>query len=604
MADNGGADSTTLQQNTVSPHGASASDDLMLLFYCRNDARTVLLPKNTSVVVGRSFPSEVVFNEPSLSRQHARFSNDGGVLSVRDLDSTNGTWLDDHQIQDARVQTGAILRLGSVTLTVQPAPEGERLQAGVVPFSQLERLLASEISRAREGNHSTSLVMLQRRRHSEQVNGWCPAAVGAMGPLQTAAVYGNDTLAVLLPDTTEQEAARWAHDCIARLTTDLLAGVATHPTPASNAGALLGLARQALGQASVEAPVRRASETDSGGVDTSANAIVVSENMRRVHELARRAARSRLPILVLGETGTGKELVAQLIHRHSPRADAAFRVVNCAALPPSLMEDVLFGHEAGAFTGAAKAAPGLFEQANGGTLFFDEVGELSSEAQAALLRVLETMRFTRLGETREREVDVRVVAATHRDLSAMVAEGKFREDLFHRLNTVTLTVPPLRARPEEIPLLAERFLHGDTLPDDCPQTFSDAALGLLQAHDWPGNVRQLRNAIERAAVLAVGTRIEPSDLPEEIGDPGSAAAAGRSASTREGEAPGSPTLQPPSPPSDRAATASPFKERVLEYEMQLIRDALKRTGGHKANAAKLLNMPLRTLMSRLERFGE
>jgi DNA-binding NtrC family response regulator len=241
-----------------------------------------------------------------------------------------------------------------------------------------------------------------------------------------------------------------------------------------------------------------------------------SAAMRRVFEMADRVAPTDTTVLITGESGTGKDLLAQEIHRRSPRAAGPFVAVNCAALPESLMESELFGYEKGAFTGAAQQRRGKFEMASGGTLFLDEIGDMNPVTQAKVLRALESRRIERLGGAAAVEVDVRVISATHRDLAAEIAAGRFREDLYSRLRGVTLELPPLRAHKEDIPLLAAAFLalHGARLGRAL--RLSREAMTQLEKYDWPGNVRELKNALERSAVLARSEEITPDDLPEEI----------------------------------------------------------------------------------------
>jgi Nif-specific regulatory protein len=238
--------------------------------------------------------------------------------------------------------------------------------------------------------------------------------------------------------------------------------------------------------------------------------------MKRVEQFLARVAGSDATVLLLGESGTGKELAAQAIHRNSPRTNRPFVAVNCAALSEMLLESELFGHERGAFTGAIAQKRGRLEVADGGTVFLDEVGELSPALQAKLLRVLEQREFERVGGTRPIKVDIRLLAATNRNLEEAIAAGKFREDLYYRLNVVALTMPPLRDRPEDIPLLASYFAarHARKLNKPTPG-FSPAARACLRRYDWPGNVRELSNAVERAVVLG-GEVIGTEDLPEAV----------------------------------------------------------------------------------------
>ena len=235
--------------------------------------------------------------------------------------------------------------------------------------------------------------------------------------------------------------------------------------------------------------------------------------MRRVFEMIQKVAETDLTVLIRGASGTGKELVAQALHQHSPRKSQPFVAVNCAAISRELVESELFGHEKGAFTGADAKRAGRFEAADGGTVFLDEIGDMAPETQAKVLRVLQERSLERVGGTQPIEVDVRVVAATHRDLEAEVREGRFREDLYYRLKVVDLDLPPLRERSEDIPGLAQRFLEqvAERLGRE-KKRLSDEALARLIRHSWPGNVRELRNVIEQAAVLASGESIEEADL--------------------------------------------------------------------------------------------
>src|SRR3989440_2533624 len=241
-----------------------------------------------------------------------------------------------------------------------------------------------------------------------------------------------------------------------------------------------------------------------------------SAEMRRAFEMAERVAAAESTVLILGESGTGKDLLAQEIHARSPRAQKPFVAVNCAALPETLIESELFGYERGAFTGAEQQKKGKFELANGGTLFLDEIGDMNPVTQAKVLRALENRTIERLGGTQSIPVDVRVISATHRDLSAEIRGGKFREDLFYRLRVVTVELPPLRAHKTDIPVLAESFLqmHGARLGRTAILTRE--AIAAIERYDWPGNVRELKNALERSLVLCRGDEIGVADLPEEV----------------------------------------------------------------------------------------
>lgn len=250
-----------------------------------------------------------------------------------------------------------------------------------------------------------------------------------------------------------------------------------------------------------------------------------SPAMQSLFELIERLSSSDVNVLITGESGTGKEVVAENLHRRSSRRDAPFQVIDCTAIPESLFESTLFGHAKGAFTGAIRDYAGLLQEADGGTVFFDEIGELPLVLQAKLLRVIQQPSFTPLGKTEPCQVDVRFMCATNRDLRLEVAEGRFRRDLFYRLAVVHLELPPLRARGDDIRLLAQHFLQVHRRPDQAEVSVSPSALAVLQQHPWPGNVRELRNAVEHGLALVRGVSIEPEHLPVSIREPFSDAAA-------------------------------------------------------------------------------
>ncbi|HSF07341.1 MAG TPA: sigma-54 dependent transcriptional regulator [Methylomirabilota bacterium] len=303
-----------------------------------------------------------------------------------------------------------------------------------------------------------------------------------------------------------------------------------------------------------------------------------SAAFRRVITLVEQVADSTATVLIQGESGTGKELVARAVHECSPRRNGPFVAVNCAALPETLLESELFGYERGAFTGAAGRKEGRFEMADGGTLFLDEVADLSLVTQPKILRVLQEGEFERLGGTRTIRVDVRVVAATNQDLPQMVREKRFREDLYYRLNVITVNVPTLRERPEDIGLLASHFLRVYAAKNNRRlEGFTDEALRRLEGYSWPGNVRQLENVIERTVVLARDRLIDARDLPEEVGGI-------------------------KSPPRD--AILSLIGTPLAEIEQRLLDETLRITDGNKTQAAKLLGIDVRTVARKLERRDE
>ena len=292
----------------------------------------------------------------------------------------------------------------------------------------------------------------------------------------------------------------------------------------------------------------------------------------------RQAAPTQATVLLTGESGTGKELAARLVHDLSPRARGPFVPLSCAVIPETILESELFGYERGAFTGAAGRKEGRFERAHGGTLFLDEVGETSPAVQVKLLRVLQDGVVERLGGTQPIQVDVRLVAATNKDLAAEVRAGRFREDLFYRLNVVQVRLPPLRERREDVPLLAAAFLRrfGEQNAKAL-RGFTTAALAALEGHDWPGNVRELQHAVERAVVLTRGDLVDVEDLPESV------------RAARPGPPAAAPVLQ--------VAVGTP----LAEIERTVIRETLRHTRGDKSLAAKLLGVAARTIYRKLDR---
>jgi DNA-binding NtrC family response regulator len=316
--------------------------------------------------------------------------------------------------------------------------------------------------------------------------------------------------------------------------------------------------------------------------------VLVDPEMRRAYELLRKAAATEISVLLLGETGAGKEVMAETVHRWSLRAEGPFLKLNCAALTDTLLESELFGHERGAFTGAHATKVGLLESTDGGTVFLDEIGELSPGTQAKLLRVLEERAVIRVGATKPRRIDVRFVTATNRDLAQRVQSGHFRSDLYYRISGLVIRIPPLRQRPAEIEPLARHFLREFSIRSgQPPPSVSPAALGKLLAHDWPGNVRELRNVMERATLLVSGSVLEPEHVMIENSELG-----------------GSQDLFDSDFEAQTAVIASPFFEGGSpEDEKARILKALEACGGNQTRAAKMLGIARRTLINRIEQFN-
>ena len=353
------------------------------------------------------------------------------------------------------------------------------------------------------------------------------------------------------------------------------------PKPFKNEEVLLTL-RRALEQRQLRSENRELKEQlhKRFGFD---NIIGKSRPMQQVFELIRLAAPAKSNILILGESGTGKELVAKAIHHHSRRAEGPFVTVNSGSMPAELLESSLFGHVKGSFTGAIAHKRGLFELANAGSIFFDEIGNIPPDTQAKLLRVIQEREFMRVGGLETIRVDVRIIAATNADLESLVESGGFREDLYYRLNVITITLPPLRKRSEDVPLLVRHFLGHYAEENEKPlRDIAPRAMELLMDYHWPGNVRELENVIERAVVLSTGNELDIDLLPTTVRQPGTFSLPAAVLSANGGV---------------------PFKEAVGAYERQLIIKALKSAGGVQKRAAELLQVKPTTLHEMMKRLN-
>lgn len=572
--------------STETLNNAPETSGTALLIYHKGSVKVVPMVVDVPLVVGRTWPADVVVNDPSLSRKHLRvcYTNKGVV--VDDLDSTNGTQVAGQRIDHVVLAPGDPFFAGGVTLSVNVAWGQHRSLAGVDSHERFLLRLSDDTVRSRAFRRPFSLLMLRSGGLESHLTQWLPRVRAELRSVDRIGPYGPHSALVLLAEADRETGSRLASQLLTPRFGEprLYGGLATFPE-ASSTDELIEHARTACRRATAEEPLSLAGGVP-GADDTQP--IVLSQGMRALYATLDKVAPANLPVLVHGETGSGKEMVAQAIHQRSSRKERPIRSINCGALVATLLESELFGHEKGAFTGADSQRAGVFEQADGGTVFLDEIGELSPASQAALLRVIETKRMTRVGGTDELEVDVRVVAATHRNLEEMVERGEFRQDLLFRLNAVTLSVPPLRERTDEVEPLAERFLadairHGGV----SPRVLDPEAVALLQRYHWPGNVRELRNVIERAVLVAAESVIGVHDLPSQL--------------RHHKEAPESGPLTGPRAVLEDGDVE--FKERVRAYEVELILDALKRANGNQTLAAKLLRMPLRTMVHKIKAYG-
>lgn len=568
---------------------APAPAGFSVVIYTRDGVRAVPIPEGDTIVLGRSSPADVTVRDDSLSRQHAVLEVQDGVLFVEDLGSTNGTWVRNEQCERSSLCAGDEVRFGAVRAVVAEGASSSA-SCSVQGHEVFRRDLSVEIARARSNGRGFALVVLRDpRRRDARPGRWVPRARQALRPFDSMAMYSMDTAEILMPEV-EEAAVRKVAATLLEGSEDLLCGIALFPRHGSGAEELLDLAIGASRNATTEEPMRFAPDPTGGptGPDelrTHGAPIARAPATKRLFEQVDRLASSSIPVLITGETGVGKEVVARTIHQRSRRSRKPWVCVNCASIAEQLVESLLFGHERGAFTGAVERTRGVFEAAAGGTVFLDEIGELTPPIQAALLRVLEARTITRVGSTRSIDVDVRVIAATHRDLSQLVSEGKFREDLYYRLDVMTLRVPALRERVDDIAPLALRFLHEANDQNQCALEGIDAsALELLKKYRWPGNVRELRNAIQRGTVIASGTTLSVEDLPSSVRE---------LASPRPG----------PDDPTDQGTPETNLRAEVARFESDLILRALERCRWDRKNAARVLGIPLRTLAYKMQAHG-
>jgi transcriptional regulator with GAF, ATPase, and Fis domain len=583
-----------------------------LLVYHREGAQMVPLHPGASIVVGRAAPSDVTINDVSLSRQHARFTLlDDGQLVVEDLGSTNDTLVDGAPVERVELAPGQEVTLGNVTATFHAlaADQAAPSSASFAGHDRFRAALEAEVVRAKFFGRRLAVVLVRATDpKTSHVRFWAPRAQALLRPVDRVGLYSDDSVHILLPEANLKTATDVAGTLVAALSDGkspmptVTCGIAIYPDTATHVEELLGESRTAAQRASKSTPIQLATSQEPRTVDqTDAAAPIVAQSgsMQQLLQTAARVARGNLPVLLRGETGTGKEVLSRYIHEQSSRKGKPLVCVNCAAIPHQLVESTLFGHERGAFTGANTQQKGVFEAGDGGTVFLDEIGELPAAAQAALLRVLETKRFTRVGSTKEINVDVRIVAATHRDLENMVELNQFRQDLLFRLNAITLPIPPLRERTDDIAVLAQRFLEqASEANHTVVRSLDTAAVELLQLYAWPGNVRELKNSIERAVVIALGDILTVDDLPERVRAislappplPRISSSDGPSSSASSGE-------------FAMGALSGDFRTRMERLEAELLTHALREAGWNQTEAARQLSMPLRTLVYKIRMHG-
>jgi two-component system, NtrC family, response regulator AtoC len=537
------------------------------------------LPNPSIVTVGRIAEVDLRVDHSSVSRRHARIMVDHGDIRISDLGSRNGTRVNGMRIDDVRVlMTGDVIAIGEVLLVVHAELERE-LPHVILDEASWRRRLEVEVERA---------VAFQRSLAVLAIAGAPPHLDRMLRAIDVVGRDDDNQLLALLPEAdpaTARQLAAIVLEAVRGITPEVRIGIASCPLDATDADNLVLAARTAARVAragGIATPIEAAQRIALG----DRRVLVCHPAMVRAFELLERLAKADLPVLIIGETGVGKENAAYAVHHYSSRRDKPFVALNCAALPEALVESQLFGHDKGAFTDASTARPGLFETASGGTLFLDEIGELTPAVQAKLLRALDAKCITRVGETKERKVDLRVVAATHRVLEEEVAAQRFRQDLFYRLGAAKVHLLPLRDRRCEIPMLFHEFIEqAATAAGRPPPEPTPPVLQQLLAHRWPGNVRELKHAADFVMATVEDDRIEPGDLPSQF------------------------ATAPPQPPPTRASSRSldsPMRrlsEEIEEIERQRMTEALTRTNGVKTRAAAMIGMPIRTFNMKVKQYG-
>jgi two-component system response regulator AtoC len=578
-----------------------------LLVIVNGVVATHTLPEAGEVSIGRARENDIQIIDASVSRVHAVIRLDPAGATIEDKGSANGTRVRGVAIEPNKpvpITLGEVMDLGSALVMVQQRPIATR-EWRIWAHGYFEGRLEDECARAVRSGAAFGLVRIRVAGEGDLVQ---QVLANSLRPDDVVGLYGPGDYEVLLVERPEAD-VKWIISALEaafdEIGVDAHIGSAIFPRDGRSADVLEARAGSlARGEPPEPVPV--------GPI------VVRSPLMRKLHELLERVAPGDITVLILGDTGVGKEVMAEQVHRRSPRSAKAFLRLNCAALSESLLESELFGHERGSFTGAHQMKTGLLETAQGGTVFLDEIGDLPMTMQVKLLRVLEERQVWRVGGVKPRPIDVRFVAATNRDLEQAVTERKFRQDLYFRLAGVTLHIPPLRERTEEIEPLAREFTR--QLSRGRPPVITPEVMQLMLGYSWPGNIRELRNAIERAVLLAGDSPMMPEHFPVEkmtatVSTPISDAPLPRKSRVPTGEVkPVSPqhdTLPPPASmetltgdgPAIAVSAGERLKRQVQEVERQHIIDALTRCGGNQTRAARELGISRRTLISRLEAYN-
>ncbi|MFH1729583.1 MAG: sigma 54-interacting transcriptional regulator [Pseudomonadota bacterium] len=585
----------------------------------RDDAKDKIFNfgNQSDVIIGRQEDADIPLDDEQVSRSHARIFFKDSHIVLEDQDSTNGTIVNGTAITKKILEDGDEIIIGSTVMEFfVPTSMGDKsLGITIRTHNYFESRLDEELDRANRYERPLSLMMiginfkaLQKTETKETLDEKKEMIIaelvlmikGMIRAMDIISAYSSEELELMLPETSKDEAYKLARritsDAVKSIGIPVNIGIANYPDDSLSKELLIDKSRQAL-------KLSRAKRTDSIADVTKENVkrinvfdrevVIQSDKVKEIFDMISRVALSNINVLILGETGVGKEVVAEAVHQKSARKNKPLISVNCAALTETILESELFGHEKGSFTGADKLKIGLFESAKGGTIFLDEIGEMPMKTQAKLLRVLQNKKIMRVGSSQEIAVDVRIIAASNKNLEEHIDKGLFREDLFYRLNAITITVPPLRERKEEIPPLIQSFTKlFNTENNKTIENISPDAMELLCKYDWPGNIRELKNSIERAVVVADSDTIFKEHFSAKIF-----------------KAP-----QPKRPLEeevekeyyddiDKETAMGDMKEIVSKYEKKLILNALRKCNWNQTKAADILNVPRRTLVSKIKKYN-
>jgi DNA-binding NtrC family response regulator len=580
------SDDTTATLGSDGPSDGDRASGLTLRVVGEGISESHPLPVTGRLVIGRSEGADIRINDASVSRKHAVLHVVEGELRIEDLGSANGTKVGGRKLANGEAvgfAPGESIDLGSVLIVVRRGSVAGRPRR-LWSHGHFEAVLENACDRAARGGGAFAVARLSVAVAvpPERV---LAVLSGCLRAADVTGSYGPGEYELLLGDLGPADARSLLRNIASRFVSEGVhadVACACYPRDGRTAESLIVAACRGL----------RYGEEDSADEPPTGEVLIEDAGMKRLVESVDRVAAGTLSVLLLGETGVGKDVMAQEIHRRSPRARGPLIKINCAALPDTLMESELFGHEKGAFTGALSPKLGLLEAADGGTVFLDEIGDLPLPMQAKLLRVLEDRELLRVGSTKPRPIDVRFVSATNRDLDADIARGAFRRDLYYRLSGFSLLIPPLRQRRSEILPLVRTFLrqacrqaHRRDEPQISPQ-----ALELLQRYTWPGNLRELRNVVERALLLCAGDVITPEHLPEDK-------------ITALVSTPSSPARSTRLQEFARDQTTQTMRETLDPIERDVIEQTLEKCGGNQSEAARMLGISRGALLARLKKYG-